>query len=311
MQKSRLAETITTSRLHLHKHRPDFAAAMFARVDQDRNRLRRYLPWVDSTKTIDDEKNYIAMTLQKWDLCELFDYGMYLKDRDLYIGNIGVHSIAWQHFRCEIGYWIIGDFEGQGLISEAVQELVNSCFAHGFRRVEIRCAPGNQRSAAVPRRCGFQFEGHLRQNVCESGEMRDTLVFARLAAEQDVPAFQPIGLDFVLLFSADVAKSTLWYIKVFGKEPEISTPDYTEFRIGTSKSGFAIHPADAKSPLSPGGSVAYWRVSDFDRTLTHLLSHGAVLYRGPLAIEHGQKICQIKDPGDGILGVIGPSMLTS
>lgn len=311
MQKIHLAETITTSQLHLCKHRHDLAEAMFARVDQDRNRLRRFLPWVDSTKTIDDEKNYIAMTLQKWDLCELFDYGMYLKDSGLYIGNIGVHSIAWQHYRCEIGYWITGDFEGKGLISEAVQGLVGACFAHGFKRVEIRCAPGNQRSAAVPLRCGFQYEGHLRQNVCESGVMRDTLVFARLAAEQEVSAFQPIGLDFVLLFSADVAKSTLWYIKVFGKDPTIATPHYSEFRIGTSQCGFAIHPADAKSPLSPGGSVAYWRVTDFDRTLTHLLSHGATLYRGPLAIEHGRKICQIKDPGGGVMGLVGPSKITS
>ena len=31
------------------------------------------------------------------------------------MGNLGVHTIAWESRCCELGYWILGDFEGQWL----------------------------------------------------------------------------------------------------------------------------------------------------------------------------------------------------
>ena len=84
--------------------------------------------------------------------------------------------------RCELGYWILGDFEGQGYMSEAVRVLEAACFAVGFHRIGIRCSSKNARSAGVPRRSGYTLDGTLRQHALERGERRDTLVFSKLAA---------------------------------------------------------------------------------------------------------------------------------
>jgi len=58
---------------------------------------------------------------------------------------------------------------------------------------------------------------------------------------------------------------------------------------------------------APRGTVVYWRVAEFDEALAHLLGVGATLYRGPMAIEDGQLMCQVQDPWGNCLGLRGPS----
>lgn len=99
------------------------------------------------------------------------------------MGNIGVHSIQWDQHRCEIGYWILGDFEGNGYVSEAVRALENALFKVGFNRIEIRCNTRNARSARVPRSCGYTHEGTLRQDGIDLGKFRDTMIFGKLKRE--------------------------------------------------------------------------------------------------------------------------------
>lgn len=120
---------------------------------------------------------------RRWEKNELYDYGIFRKSDNLYMGNVGVHSIQWKTEVCELGYWILGDFEGQGYVSEAVRAIEQACFANGFERVEIRCSSVNFRSASVPMRLGFLLEGTLRSNQKDNGIRRNTLLFARLRSE--------------------------------------------------------------------------------------------------------------------------------
>jgi RimJ/RimL family protein N-acetyltransferase len=183
LEKQHFPEAIACKRLTLKKHTLDLAQTMFAYVDQDRDRLRQFLPWVDATKTVQDEVDYIKMTHENWDNHEFYDFGIFCNETGIYMGNVGIHAIAWQHARCEIGYWILGDFEGQGFMSEAVTGLEEICFALGFHRVEIRCSSLNTRSASVPRRLGYVLEGVLRQNSLELGRYRDMLIFGKIASD--------------------------------------------------------------------------------------------------------------------------------
>ncbi len=184
MEHRKFPEVINTERLILKRHAEDLSQTMFDYVDQDRERLRRFLPWVDHTKTVDDELDFIRMTRAKWDKHELFDFGIHRKSDNLYLGNLGVHTISWEHQRCELGYWILGQFEGQGYMSESVQALHNAAFEVGFHRVEIRCSSSNLKSASVPERLGYHLDGVLRQQAIEQGQYRDTMVFSKLRNER-------------------------------------------------------------------------------------------------------------------------------
>lgn len=58
----------------------------------------------------------------------------------------------------EIGYWIGRPFWGQGLVPEAVRELLRVCFAQrGEERVWCGHFEGNERSKRVIEKCGFGY----------------------------------------------------------------------------------------------------------------------------------------------------------
>jgi predicted enzyme related to lactoylglutathione lyase len=113
-----------------------------------------------------------------------------------------------------------------------------------------------------------------------------------------------LRVDHIRLFVSDLEMSKAWYTKALGIVPSIDVEGYAEFHFAGN--AIAVSPADAKSPVSTGGEVAYWRVAKIDFAVGYFLSHGAKLYRGPLKIGNDEAICQIQDPFGNILGMIGP-----
>ena len=171
-------EIIHGERVRLDKLRLDLAQQMFDYIDQDRPRLRRFLNWAEVMLEVADEANFIKGALERWNARTAFDYGMF--DGDTYMGNVGVHTISWQHGHCELGYWILGDFEGKGFVRDAVNALCDEMFRLGFERIEIRCDVENERSATIPLACGFLLEGVLRRQQFDDGRYCDMKMFARL-----------------------------------------------------------------------------------------------------------------------------------
>lgn len=244
VERKSLSSKIEGSRIVLKKHDEGLASTMFSYVEKDRTRLGQFLPWVPFTKTVEDELNYIKHTHKCWDDGTLFDFGIFRKTDDLYLGNIGLHSIRWEFDRCEVGYWILGDFEGQGYMSEALRILEAHAFELGFHRVEVRCSSINQRSATVPVSCGYVFDGVLKENCVEQEKYRDTFIFSKLSHQYKKNYIQALTeMDKSLVL--DVAKSL----------PKFFTPKGVEF-IGSdfqSQKGFIFRMND-----KPVGFVMYF-----------------------------------------------------
>jgi RimJ/RimL family protein N-acetyltransferase len=156
---------------------------MFEYVDKDRQRLEKFLPWPPFIKSPKDELKFINLMDVAWKDFKNFDFSIFRKEDGVYLGNIGVHSISWKNHWCEIGYWILGRFEGQGYMSEAVRSLEVELFKLGFNRVQIRCSTLNSRSANVPKACGYVHEGTMRKDGIDQGKFRDTHVFSKLQGD--------------------------------------------------------------------------------------------------------------------------------
>lgn len=185
MEARLLSEKLIGNRIYIKKHDIQLARTMFNYVQEDRKRLDRFLPWVEFINSVEDEKNYIRSTHERWEAFTYFDYGIFQKDGDVYMGNIGVHSIKWKHNCAELGYWILGKFEGQGFMSEAVQVVEKHLFEIGFHRVQIRCSDLNERSAGVPERTSYVYEGTAREDAIEKGKYRNTKIYSKLFHETD------------------------------------------------------------------------------------------------------------------------------
>lgn len=84
----------------------------------------------------------------------------------------------------------------------------------------------------------------------------------------------------------------------------IGEPGFECLRLGEVQ----IEPvlADDKVTAGAAGTVVYWRVRAFAPALAHLLALGDMLYRGPMRIEDGLSMAQVRDPWSNCIGLRGP-----
>ena len=162
MNKQLLPELITGTRIELQKQEIKNAEIMFEYVDSDRERLSRFLPWPKHIKSVADEIEFINRCNDSWNENKAAQYAVFSKTENIYMGNVGAFDFDWDNESCEIGYWILGQFEGHGYMSEAVELLEKALFDVGFHRLIIRCDPENSRSRSIPNRLEYVFEGTMR-----------------------------------------------------------------------------------------------------------------------------------------------------
>jgi RimJ/RimL family protein N-acetyltransferase len=103
---------------------------------------------------------------------------------DAFWGAVLVHSLAWQHRRCEIGFWLIAAARGRGVGASAVALALSWLFDDlDLLRVEMTTTPENRAVPALARRLGFTEEGVLRSRNVERGQRVDILWFGLLREE--------------------------------------------------------------------------------------------------------------------------------
>ena len=160
----------------------DDAPALFRLIDGDRERLGRWLPWVDETRTESDSGRFIADAAEERQRRRSLVLGIFV-DGAL-AGTIGLHYIEWFDRCAEVGYWITRDREGQGYVGCATRAVLRFAFSTaGLNRIVIRCALGNDRSRRVAERLGFRCEGVLREAHYVRGRYLDQHLFALLRRE--------------------------------------------------------------------------------------------------------------------------------
>lgn len=104
------------------------------------------------------------------------------QDRTDIVGSVALSNIVRGAFHsCHLGFSIDGSLVGRGLMSEAVQRLVDYAFDDlGLHRIEANYRPENTRSAALLRRLKFVPQGFARDYLLIDGQWRDHVLTARI-----------------------------------------------------------------------------------------------------------------------------------
>ena len=158
------------------------AEAMHRLTEANRAYLRRWLPWAETETTLQQTEAFIRRSLQQFAEGNGFQAGIWYRQE--LAGAIGLHYVDRRNRRTEIGYWLAEHLQGRGIVTRACRAVIDHAFGPlGLHRVEIRCAAGNLRSRAIPRRLGFREEGMLRQWVWVDGRFHDMVVYGLLASE--------------------------------------------------------------------------------------------------------------------------------
>jgi RimJ/RimL family protein N-acetyltransferase len=98
------------------------------------------------------------------------------------VGSIGIFPQSDIHEKsAEMGYWLAEEYWGQGIISRAIEEVVE----YGFRTFDIvrifaRPFSTNLKSLRVLEKAGFSFEAKLKKALFKNGEFMDEIIYAKL-----------------------------------------------------------------------------------------------------------------------------------
>lgn len=109
----------------------------------------------------------------------------------------------------------------------------------------------------------------------------------------------------VLVHVSNVEAALRWYLRAFPEARPAASGSSAARSLTLGGVQIEFVPTDAKVTSGAAGSVVYWKSSDFSRDLRHLLACDAKLYRGPMQIEGGLSMCQVRDPWGNCFGLRG------
>jgi ribosomal-protein-serine acetyltransferase len=138
-------------------------ARLYATVDANRDHLRRFLPWLDATRS----QGEIAMFRIRANAQERDGTGLArVIERDHQLGGVvALNRVDRFNHRGELGYWIDQHLEGRGICRRACEQLIQYAFDElHLNRLSVVAAIDNRRSRALAERLGFTFEGVRRES---------------------------------------------------------------------------------------------------------------------------------------------------
>ena len=162
--------------IEMRQFQPADAETVFAVVDRNRMHLRQWLPWVDSSHSPEDIRQFIGRVVAQFEADLGPNTGIWVDG--VFAGNVGCHPIDWANRSCSVGYWIDAAQQGKGVITVCCAAMLEYLFEESrLHRVEIRCGTGNTRSCAIPERLGFTREGLLHGAEWVNDRWVDLLVW--------------------------------------------------------------------------------------------------------------------------------------
>ena len=117
------------------------------------------MEWAAEPATEASIGTFLAAAEELFEQRRDFGYSILDTSTGAVVGGCGLHGRLGRS-GLEIGYWVHGDHIGKGVATDAARALTSAAFAFGgIERVEIHCHEDNVRSALVPERLGFVYEG--------------------------------------------------------------------------------------------------------------------------------------------------------
>jgi [ribosomal protein S5]-alanine N-acetyltransferase len=173
---------ITTNRLVLREvEKSDVKEIFFLRSDS------KVLEFLDRPPAASKEEALLFIEkinqLQKNN--DGITWAITLKPVNTLIGTICYWNMKKEHFRAEIGYALHPDWQGRGIMQEAMTEVINFGFATmKLHSIEANVNPHNLSSVKLLERNNFIREGYFKEDFFYDGKFLDSAIYSLLAPRE-------------------------------------------------------------------------------------------------------------------------------
>jgi len=169
---------LETSRLTLRQINKNDANEIF--VLRSDTRVMKYI-LRPIAETLEDALQLIQIIADAETNDNGITWGITLKENPQLIGTIGYWQLKKEHYRAEIGYLLHLDFQGKGIMHEALSAVINYGFSEmKLHTIEADVDPNNTASMKLLERNSFIKEGYLKENYFFDGKFSDTVVYSLL-----------------------------------------------------------------------------------------------------------------------------------
>jgi RimJ/RimL family protein N-acetyltransferase len=147
------------------------ADALIAAVRQSLPELRAFMPWAHLPLSREGEYDLIATFQADYWTGREYVLGIF-DERGSIVGSAGLHPRVPLNPRAlELGYWIVTAHAGKGYATLASRLLIALAFDRfGCDRLQVTHDEANVASGRVIDKCGFAYEGTLRNFTAEVAE---------------------------------------------------------------------------------------------------------------------------------------------
>jgi [ribosomal protein S5]-alanine N-acetyltransferase len=107
------------------------------------------------------------------------------KQTNQLIGSFGFWRITKPHNRAEIGYSLLPEYWGKGLMAETFKTLIEFGFNQmQVHSIEANVNPQNQKSIQLLERVGFKKEAHFRENFFYKDKYLDSAIYCLVETDE-------------------------------------------------------------------------------------------------------------------------------
>ncbi|MEJ2765649.1 GNAT family protein [Photobacterium sp. MCCC 1A19761] len=155
---------------------PSFAKQYLNIVSQERDYLGQWLAWPAHADSEVFFLTFIENALQGYAAGKSLTCAMIVEGQ--VAGNISFNSINTELKKVEIGYWLSKQYQGQGIVSQSVEKMIEIAFEQlAMEKVQISAAVENRPSRRVCERLGFELEGVITRAENLNGRIVDHAVY--------------------------------------------------------------------------------------------------------------------------------------
>lgn len=170
------------SKLRLEAIQLNMAEVVFEAIDQNREFLKKWLPFIEETQQVKQTEDFIRSIVSQQGKKRDEVFSIWYNQE--FAGLIGFKDTDWINHKTELGYWLIPKMQGKGIITTCMQKLIKIGFYKwGMNRIQVKVACGNDKSEAIPKRLGFQLEGIERAGEFHQGKYLDLKVYSFLKSD--------------------------------------------------------------------------------------------------------------------------------